>query len=279
MSIKLRHCLTSHTTTFNPQSRGFDIAGQFDTLVQPIFPIGMQNMAIYLGFEGLKENTDFEMRINSPSDELLSSGELAIPVDMFGQGKKVINIEKFVIAERGNYTIDILEKTPTGLKFLTTETLFVTSYPPKRQFQDGEVEAILNSKEKIIRTIKSDFKPIGVETGVKLQLSLDINEELEEGHILFPDNNMITIEDKEYDLTGLRREMEWMFGRPIPTEQPEASETEVSASEPEIVEELAWTRVWICAWAASTALAPSSPVSAATKGSYEVSFKSAGRCG
>jgi len=32
MSIKLKHCLTSHATTFNPQSRGFDIAGQFDSL-------------------------------------------------------------------------------------------------------------------------------------------------------------------------------------------------------------------------------------------------------
>jgi len=164
------------------------------------------------------------MRINSPSDELLSSGELPVPRDMFGHGRKVINIEKFVIAERGTYTLDILEKTPSGLKFLMTESLFTTSYPPKRQFQDGEVKAILASKEKIIRTIKSDFKPVDVETVVKLQLSLDINEKVEEGHILFPENNILTIEENEYDLTGLRREMEWMFGRPIPEQQPQSEE-------------------------------------------------------
>ena len=227
MAIKLRHCLTSHTTTFNPQSRGFDIAGQFDTLVQPIFPIGMENLSLYLGFEGLTQNTNFEMRINSPSDELLSSGELPIPVDMFGHGKKVINIDKFVINERGTYSLDILEKTATGLKFLTTETLFIASYPPKRQFQEGEVDAILNSKEKIIRTIKSDFKPNGVENGVKIQLSLDINEELEEDHILFPENNTIVIEEREFDLTGLRREMEWMFGRPLPQQQQPQEEEEI----------------------------------------------------
>lgn len=221
MSIKLKHCFTSHATTFNPQSRGFDITGQFDTLIQPIFPIGMPQLSIYLAFEGLKIDTNFEMRINSPSDELLSSGELSIPRDMFGHGKKVINIEKFVIGERGEYTVDLLEKTPSGLKFLTTETLFTTSYPPKRQFQAKEVEAILASKEKIIRTIKSDFKPVDVETGVKLQLSLDINESLEEGHILFPEDNTLTLEGKEYDLTGLRREMEWMFGRSLPKQQPQ----------------------------------------------------------
>ncbi|UUV18905.1 hypothetical protein NRK67_05190 [Fusobacteria bacterium ZRK30] len=225
MSIKLKHCLTSHVTKFNPQSRGFDIAGQFDTLVQPIFPIGMPQLSIYLAFEGLNRDTNFEMRINSPSDELLSSGELPVPRDMFGHGRKVINIEKFVISERGAYTLDILEKTPSGLKFLLTETLFTTSYPPKRQFQDGEVEAILSSKEKIIKTIKSDFKPVDLETGVKLQLSLDVNEKLEEGHILFPENNTLTLEGNEYDLTGLRREMEWMFGRPIPEQQPQNEET------------------------------------------------------
>ena len=127
MSIKLKHCLTSHATTFNPQSRGFDIAGQFDSLIQPIFPIGMPKLSIYLAFEGLNRDTNFEMRINSPSDELLSSGELPVPTDMFGHGRKVINIEKFVIAERGTYTLDILEKTPSGLKFLMTENLFTTS--------------------------------------------------------------------------------------------------------------------------------------------------------
>ena len=224
MSITLKHCLTSHATTFNPQSRGFDIAGQFDSLIHPVFPIGMPQLSIFFGFEGLIRDTNFEMRINSPSDELLSSGELPIPRDMFGHGKKVVNIEKFLITERGAYTIDIFEKTPTGLKFLMTETLFTTSYPPKRQFKDGEVDAILASKDQIIKTIKSDFKPVDLKTSVKLQLSLDVNDILEEGHILFPENNTLALEGNEYDLTGLRREMEWMFGRPIPKQQPQTEE-------------------------------------------------------
>ncbi len=230
MAVKLRHCLVSHGTTFNPQKRGFDIAGQFDTVVQPVFPIGIQQLSIYLAFEGLENaQTTFEMRINSPSDELLSSGELEIPKDMFGYGKKVINVEKFVLSERGTYTIDILEKTPTGPKFLTSETLFITSYPPKRQFRDGEVEAILASKEKIIKTIKSDFQPVGCKKAVKLHLSLDINEPIGEEHILFPEDNKLTIEGKEYDLTGLRREMEWMFGRPIPEKNKQAEDVKVEA--------------------------------------------------
>ena len=59
---------------------------------------------------------------------------------------------------------------------------------------------------------------------MKLQLSLDVNEDLAEGHILFPENNTLTLEGNEYDLTGLRREMEWMFGRPIPQQQPKNEE-------------------------------------------------------
>jgi hypothetical protein len=140
---------------------------------------------------------------------------------MFGTGRKVINIEKFLIAERGTYTVDILEKTPTGLKFLTTKTLFTAEYPPKRKFRDGEVEAILNSKEKIIKTIKTEFKAPDMKEPVKIQLSLDVNDPVEEGHILFPNDDILELDGKKYDLTGLRREMEWMFGRPIPKNQPQ----------------------------------------------------------
>lgn len=219
MAIELKHYVVANEAKLNPENQSFDLIGQFDSIIQPIFPIGMKQLAIYLVFEGLEEEeTTFEMRVNSPEDHLISNGEMRIPRDPHGLGKKVIVIDKFVVAELGKYTIDILVKNSGKVKFLTTKTLFEASYPPQRIFREGEIEAILNSEEKIIKTIKTDFKPINAKEAVILSLSLDENEEVEEGHIKFPEDNKVTIEGHEYELTGLRREMEWMFGRPIPEE-------------------------------------------------------------
>ena len=53
------------------------------------------------------------------------------------------------------------------------------------------------------------------------KISLDKNAPLEEGHIAIPENDRITVGDKIFDLTGIRRQIEWMFGNPIP-KHPEA---------------------------------------------------------
>lgn len=232
MAIKIRSVVTAHRAKANPQLGGaIDIMGAFDELIQPLFPIPMQNMALVLSFEGLERNTMFEMRINGPEDDLISKGEFGVAVSPFGNGKKIIDMEKFLIRDRGRYTIDILEKGPQGLKFVQTCELFTAAYPPKRVFKEGEIEAILASEE-VIRTIKTEFKPFGSKEAIKLQLNLDPAKEIEEGHMLFPTSDEIEIEGTKHDLTGLRRQMEWMFGRPLPKpqdgENPEAKQGEAN---------------------------------------------------
>ena len=52
---------------------------------------------------------------------------------------------------------------------------------------------------------------------------------MEEGHIAIPENDRITVGDKIFDLTGIRRQIEWMFGNPIPKQleaDPEKQEEE-----------------------------------------------------
>ncbi len=226
MSIKIKGIITAHRAKPNPQVGGaLDILGAFDEMIQPLFPVPMQNMAIVISFSGLERNTVFEMRLNGPNDELISKGEFGVAMGPFGNGKKIIDMEKVLLKERGNYTIDIFEKRPEGLKFLETCSLFVAAYPPKRVFREGEIEAILGNGE-VIKTIKTEFRPFGVEEAVKLQLSLDNSIPVEEGHLLFPGSDEIELEGKKYDLTGLRRQMEWMFGRPIPKQEEKKEESE-----------------------------------------------------
>lgn len=230
MAIKIRSVVTAHRAKANQQLGGaIDLMGAFDELIQPLFPLPMQNMAIVISFAGLERNTMFEMRLNGPNDELISKGEFGVAMSPFGNGKKIVDMEKFLIKERGTYTLDILEKGPQGLKFIETCELFVAAYPPKRIFKEGEVEAIL-ANEEVIKTIKTEFRPFGAKEAIKLQLNLDMDKGAEEGHTIFPTEDKIVVEEKDYDLTGLRRQMEWMFGRPIP-KQEEAGTTEKNPAE------------------------------------------------
>jgi len=223
MAIKIRSVITAHRAKANQKLGGaIDLMGAFDELVQPLFPLPMQNMAIVISFAGLERNTMFEMRLNGPNDELISKGEFGVAMSPFGNGKKIIDMEKFLIKDRGTYTLDILEKGPQGLKFIETCDLFVAAYPPKRVFKEGEVEGILVNEE-VIKTIKTEFRPFGAKEAIKLQMNLDTSKEVEEGHIVFPTSDEIVVEEKSYDLTGLRRQMEWMFGRPIPKQEESAA--------------------------------------------------------
>lgn len=230
MAIKIRSVVTAHRAKANPELGGaIDILGAFDELIQPLFPIPMQNMSLLVSFAGLERNTMFEMRLNGPKDELLSKGEFGVAVSPPGNGKKVIDMEKFLIKEQGTYSIDILEKGPEGLKFVQSCELFTAAFPPQRIFKEGEIDQILNTEE-VIKTIKTEVRPFGVKEAVKIQMNLDSTKEAEDGHILFPANNEMEIEGQKHDLTGLRRQMEWMFGRPIP-KQEENKETKEKTEE------------------------------------------------
>ena len=37
-----------------------------------------------------------------------------------------------------------------------------------------------------------------------------------DGYVTIPENNKLVVDGKEIDLLGLRRHLEWMFGRPMP---------------------------------------------------------------
>jgi len=171
---------------------GVDALGIFDNLIQPIFPFPLENLSIILSFSEMEGPTMYQVRVNAPNDDLISKGDFGVLPDQFGYGRKVVNLGGILITERGKYTVDIFEiGADNKLKFIKTKRLFNADYPPQREISDAEKEAIL-ADEKLI----------------------------------FPADNTIEIKGKKFDLTGMRRHVEWMFGRPIPRVEEETSNEE-----------------------------------------------------
>ena len=200
---------------------GIDALGIFDNLVQPVFPFPVDNIAMILSFAELEGPTMFEIRVNSPSDELITKGSFGVLPDEYGYGRKILNTGSFLVTERGKYTIDVFELgADKKLKFLKTKRLFNADYPPKREFSEDEIKKILEN-ENLIRVVKTEFKPLEFANDetvepIKFQISLDKDLPLADGHIALPEDNIIEIKGKKFDMTGMRRHIEWMFGRPIP---------------------------------------------------------------
>lgn len=223
---KVKSVVVAHAAQMSQQVGGaVDIFGAFDNLIQPIFPHPMMRLSIVLTFEEIKKPTVFEIRLNGPEDDLITRGDITPLVDPFGVGKRIIDIEKFLVKDRGRYTLDIFEKDGEELKFLKTETLFIAEYPPQRQFTEEQIQEILKD-EKLIKTVKTEFQPFGYEHPIKIQHNLSKDEPIEEGFIAIPKDNRLEIEGKILDLTGLKRQIEWMFGNPIPEKPTEEEKKE-----------------------------------------------------
>ena len=147
-------------------------------------------------------------------------------VDPFGVCKKILDLENILIKDRGRYTIDVLEKLPDGkCKFISSHTLFIADYPPQRQFTPEMVEKILAADD-VIKLVKTEFMPAGLDRRIKIQHNLDKNAPVEDGYITIPEGDKIVVDGKEYDLMGLRRQIEWMFGNPLPKKPEEKKEEE-----------------------------------------------------
>lgn len=229
---KLKSVVVAHAAQMSQQVGGaVDIFGSFDNIIQPIFPHPMMRLSIVLTFEEITKPTVFEVRLNGPEDDLISRGELTPMVDPLGVGKKIIDIDKFLVKTRGKYTIDVFEKVGDELKFIKTETLFIAEYPPQRRFTPEQVEEISKNDE-LIRSVKTEFKPFGFENPIKLQHSLLKDMPIEEGFLVIPEDDRLEIDGQIVELTGVRRQIEWMFGNPIPKEETKIeNENELSVEE------------------------------------------------
>ncbi len=228
---KLKNVILAHKARMNPQMPGsIDIIGAFDNLIQPLFPYPMLNLSIVLTIEGITKPTKFEVRFNSPDEQLITKGEFLPIVDPFGVGKKIIDLEKIMIKDRGVYTIELFEKDGDNVKFLSSQKAFIAEYPPKRKMNEQLISEILE-KDDVIKKVKTEFRPFdNPEEIIKVQISLDPSTEVEEGYVACPENNSIELDGKTYDLTGLRRQVEWMYGRPIP-KNPEEKEIKEEETE------------------------------------------------
>lgn len=231
--MTVKSIIVAYKAQMNQQLGGaVDILGSFDNMIQPMFPVPMRHMSIVVTIEGIVKPTTFEVRINGVNDDLITKGEFTPMVDPFGVGKKILDIDNILIKDRGRYTIDVLEKTAEGkCKFISSHTLFIADYPPQRQFNPEIVEKIL-ANDDVIKMVKTEFTPAGLNRTIKIQHNLDKNAPIEDGYITIPEGDKITVDGKEYDLMGLRRQIEWMFGNPLP-KKPEENKEEKTQEEPQ----------------------------------------------
>ncbi|MBZ4683440.1 MAG: hypothetical protein PWP46_1294 [Fusobacteriaceae bacterium] len=227
MAIKLKYFLAGEAGGLNKQTGRIDMHGIFDVLTSPIFPIVIPNMAILIGIEANGKEQTLELRLNSPKDELLGKIQVTFPPTYPGlTAKQTLKLEKLPVILKGKYTVDILEvKAKGGYQFIATEDLFTAVFPPKREFAEGEIEEILK-RDDVIKTVVTDYKVPDHDEVFKFQLSLDPNEELPEGVQPFPEDDKLVVDEKEYDLTGIRRNIEWMFGRKKQQPKPEENNSE-----------------------------------------------------
>lgn len=226
MAISLNYFLVGEYGGINPQTGKLDLGGIIDVIPSPIFPLVIENLVALVSFSGVESDTLFELRLNDPEDEIMAKIELGIRGQYPGlQAKQVMGIQNVVIQKRGRYTVDILEKNPTGYKFVKSVELFTAMYPPKRRFGEGEVEAILSRKEELIVSVKTDYTiPTSGEV-IKYQLNLDETMPIEEGYEAFPkDDKLVGDDGTVYELEGVRRNIEWMFGQERPKEDATVSQ-------------------------------------------------------
>lgn len=223
--LRVKSVETAFQASPNQYVQGaIDALGIFDNIIQPVFPYPFSNIALIFSFEKMDRPTVFEIRINAPDDSLISQGEFGVMPDSFGNGRKIVNLSNFLVAERGLYSVDILEKVSEDkVNFLKTEELFMADYPPKRRFSQEEIQEIL-ATDGVIKMVKTDYKPVKYIQDqtlepIHFQLFLDPSEEVEEGFVAFPENDKIEIRGEIFDLTGIRRQIEWMFGQEMPKEE------------------------------------------------------------
>lgn len=234
--MKVKSIIVAHKAQMNPQMGGaVDILGSFDNMIQPIFPVPMRHMSILVTIEEIVKPSKFEIRINGAKDELITKGEFVPMIDPFGVGKKILDLENILIRDRGRYTIDVFEKLPDDkVKFMSSHTLFIADYPPQRQFTPEMIDKILKTDD-VIKLVKTEFTPVGLGRSIKIQHNLDKNVPIEEGYIGIPEGDKLVVDGKEFDLMGLRRHIEWMFGNPIP-KQPEPKKEEKKEEKVEVPE-------------------------------------------
>jgi hypothetical protein len=218
---KFKSVITAYQTQQNTQIQGtLNITGVFDNIIQPMFPYPMLTFSIIITFEEMDKASNFELRLNSPDDDLITKESVRVNRDPFGIGKTVINLEKFLITKRGKYTMDIFEKVEDKFIFIKTIDLFIADFPPQRRISEEDKERIL-ADESLIKTIKITFTPFGAKREISVQINLDKNTPIEVGYLAIPENDILIIDGIEYDMTGVRRQFEWMFGGPVTKKEPE----------------------------------------------------------
>lgn len=213
---KVKYFITADLAYLDSKNQKLSTKGFFDRFRISIFPSKAPQFFLVLGITDIKESVNIILQINKPNGEIHSMIETRFQAkNSLDTVNRIFKMEGLPLPERGVYTFKVLLKEN---KSLLAEHILIADYPPKRVFSHEEMNRIL-SDPMVIKDSKVMVECNKCGQKFHFELKLDPNQPTTPGFLPFPPDNKLNC-CGELDLTGLRREVEWRFGKSIQKEEP-----------------------------------------------------------
>lgn len=213
---KVKYFITVDLAHLDSKNQKLSAKGFFDRFRISIFPSKAPQFFLVLGITDIKGSVNIVLQINKPNGEIHSMIETRFqaksPLDTVN---RIIKMDGLPLPERGIYTFKVILKEDQSL---LAEHILIADYPPKREFSPEEIQRILTDPM-MIKDSKVKVQCNKCGQMFHFELRLDPNQPTTPGFLPFPPNNKLNC-CGELDLTGLRREIEWNFGKSVQKEEP-----------------------------------------------------------
>lgn len=219
MGPKIKYFFTADNAFIDEQVGKLSASGFFDTLITPVFPFKGPKFYIVIGLIQVEGSMEVLLKINQPDGkEVGESIGIVNPRSINDTVNVIIATEDMPLHQEGVYSFCVYDRK--NMELLGSYFVNV-NYPPQRVFKEGEAEDILSNPD-LIKGALVRIKCEKCSAEYKLSLHLDKNKPAPEGHIPFPEGDMLDCcEDNKIELIGIRRQLEWEFGKPKPAQQEE----------------------------------------------------------
>lgn len=212
MEPKIHYFILADYVVIDEKTKKLCANGFFDTFRNSIFPAKSPKFSIVIGVSGTEGANDFIVEMLTPDGEKFQNAQFSIEsssVDIISN--IIVNVEAMPLPERGKYVVKIYHKEGN---FLLGSYFFMADYFPERNLSSKEIQQILNDPT-LSKSSKIELECPKCNSKYSFELNLDSNKKISEGFLPFPMDNKIKCCGKVLDLTGLRRQIEWEFGKKL----------------------------------------------------------------
>lgn len=214
MSPQIKYFITADYATIDSSTGKLSVNGFFDTFTNTTFPAATGTFYVILGITNISKEEEIILHVIDPDGERVLEIEVGVAsknendiVNAIGQ------VQSMPLPVLGVYKVLIYSKSTMEI---INESRLSASYPPQRTFADGEIEKIIGDPS-VAKGAQIGVKCPKCEAEYRFELNLDKSKKLAEGFLPFPESNLFQCpnDDQVFDLTGIRRQVEWNFGKPL----------------------------------------------------------------